>query len=418
MAFEWLLITIVAPALMFPLVQPIVTAVVTTLVVSMMIAGGIFYGDSARLWQRAGSMRVPVLALSLCSLVGAYASAFPHLTVPKLCGIAFGVMVFRAVLLTGGTLQRGRMLILAYVVVGCAFVLSGVVISPSWPDKVKAIRAIALKIPALVPGLPGAESGVNANALGATTLFFLPLMLVLLGARSMRRTMGETVVYLSAGAVITTVLLLSQSRTAWLSGLLVVALVIALGVRTVRWVRLTVLALAIVAGVMIAIALWPAPAERPSLVTHFGGRALAWSLGLQAIREHPLTGVGLGAFKAIAPGMYPSATPIEVANAHNTFLQVALDTGLPGLLAYLALLGAATKMTSDCVYPRKGRDGLLSLGLWSSLLAVHLFGMTDAIALGAKVGVFFWWNLALIASLHALNVGRARDAVTAGQCEE
>ena len=48
----------------------------------------------------------------------------------------------------------------------------------------------------------------------------------------------------------------------------------------------------------------------------------------------------------------------------------------------------------------------LALGLLGNLVAVHLFGMTDAIVLGAKVGLFLWWTLGLVAALH-LGVTRA-----------
>jgi hypothetical protein len=55
--------------------------------------------------------------------------------------------------------------------------------------------------------------------------------------------------------------------------------------------------------------------------------------------------------------------------------------------------------------------GLLAVGLWGNLLAVHVFGLTDAIALGAKVGLFFWVDLGLIAALHACVVAD-RDTVS------
>jgi putative inorganic carbon (HCO3(-)) transporter len=81
------------------------------------------------------------------------------------------------------------------------------------------------------------------------------------------------------------------------------------------------------------------------------------------------------------------------------FLQTALDVGLPGLIAYLALLLVATALCWR-LYRHGGKvEASLAVGLWASLAATHLFGLTDAIALGAKVGVFLWWNLALIGAL-------------------
>jgi putative inorganic carbon (HCO3(-)) transporter len=44
------------------------------------------------------------------------------------------------------------------------------------------------------------------------------------------------------------------------------------------------------------------------------------------------------------PILYPFFTvppDTDIAHAHNIFLQTALDLGIPGLVAYLALLGSA-----------------------------------------------------------------------------
>ncbi len=43
----------------------------------------------------------------------------------------------------------------------------------------------------------------------------------------------------------------------------------------------------------------------------------------------------------------------------------------------------------------------LTLGLGGGLLAHLLYGLTDAVALGAKPGVLLWMLLGLIAGLHA-----------------
>jgi O-antigen ligase len=75
-------------------------------------------------------------------------------------------------------------------------------------------------------------------------------------------------------------------------------------------------------------------------------RLLAWSAGLQMIREHPLVGVGLGNFKPLMgqymdPGMrfdlLPDAAEFR-SIAHNGYIGVAAELGLPALLVYLAIL--------------------------------------------------------------------------------
>ena len=46
---------------------------------------------------------------------------------------------------------------------------------------------------------------------------------------------------------------------------------------------------------------------------------------------------------------------------------------------------------------------LLALGVLGGLLAHFLFGITDAVALGAKPGFLFWWLLAMAFGLYDQN---------------
>jgi len=96
----------------------------------------------------------------------------------------------------------------------------------------------------------------------------------------------------------------------------------------------------------------------------------------------------------------------DVAHAHNEFLQAALDLGLPGLIAFLALYIGAFWMLfkiwwlapySTLDTPQSLR--FLVLGLGGGLFAHMVYGMTDAVALGAKPGLLFWMLLGLIAAL-------------------
>jgi putative inorganic carbon (HCO3(-)) transporter len=91
---------------------------------------------------------------------------------------------------------------------------------------------------------------------------------------------------------------------------------------------------------------------------------------------------------------------VDIAHAHNIFLQTALDLGLPGLCAYLALLGVAL---ANCVHIAGGTSPVrrdVALALAANIAAVHLFGLTDAVPLGAKVGLLFWFTLGLLAALY------------------
>ena len=49
---------------------------------------------------------------------------------------------------------------------------------------------------------------------------------------------------------------------------------------------------------------------------------------------------------------------------------------------------------------RRPRFRALSLGLLTGLVALHVFGLADALALGSKPGIVFWFALGLLAVMN------------------
>jgi len=66
-------------------------------------------------------------------------------------------------------------------------------------------------------------------------------------------------------------------------------------------------------------------------------RTAAWEGGLHMVVRHPLLGVGLGNFKPLVLE-YETGTFKEQSLAHNTYLEIAAELGIPALLLFLALL--------------------------------------------------------------------------------
>ncbi len=130
-------------------------------------------------------------------------------------------------------------------------------------------------------------------------------------------------------------------------------------------------------------------------------RVEIWSRALYGVQDFPFTGCGLGAFRRVVPVLYPLFTvppDTDIGHAHNIFLQTALDLGIPGLVAYLAISGIALALCWR-VAQRGGEGRALALGLAGGLVALHVYGLTDALALGSKPAVAFWYALGLVAAL-------------------
>jgi putative inorganic carbon (HCO3(-)) transporter len=102
-----------------------------------------------------------------------------------------------------------------------------------------------------------------------------------------------------------------------------------------------------------------------------------------------------------------------VPHAHNNFLQVGVDLGIPGLVAYVGLLAAFTLCAWRVHRSTRTRSTrLLVAGLFSGMLAHQVFGVMDAITLGAKPGFLLWIILGLVAALYGLEVRQRASPIS------
>jgi putative inorganic carbon (HCO3(-)) transporter len=88
----------------------------------------------------------------------------------------------------------------------------------------------------------------------------------------------------------------------------------------------------------------------------------------------------------------------DFAHAHNVFLQVALDVGIPGLIAYVALLLVSGIIAWQLIKRDRSLQDV-SAGLLASLVAFHIFGLTDALAIGSRSSVLLWGIFGLLAAM-------------------
>jgi O-antigen ligase len=65
-----------------------------------------------------------------------------------------------------------------------------------------------------------------------------------------------------------------------------------------------------------------------------------WRAGLHMIEQNPLTGIGLGKFKLVVTQYEGDDVDLEKI-AHNTYIEVAAEMGIPSLLVFLGILFSA-----------------------------------------------------------------------------
>jgi putative inorganic carbon (HCO3(-)) transporter len=141
-------------------------------------------------------------------------------------------------------------------------------------------------------------------------------------------------------------------------------------------------------------------------VESFSGRTKTWERAYYAIRDFPLTGMGMNNFPEVISTFYPLIdfrNASDITHAHNHFLIIGTDLGLPGIIAYAALmLGLGRILWRSWRRAAEPGDKILVVGFGASLLAFELFGLFDGIGLGEKPTIFFWFLLGMTGSLFEL----------------
>lgn len=145
-------------------------------------------------------------------------------------------------------------------------------------------------------------------------------------------------------------------------------------------------------------------------------RIEVWARAVDMVHDFPFTGIGMGTFEQVVNPLLPYFVPGTVSgipHAHNLFLQVAIDLGLPGLVAWLGLLvvvcTAAFRVyqwgRAEAHYSERRREadnvGALMMavgaGILGSQVALAVHGMVDAATWGTRPAFVVWgvWGLAM-----------------------
>lgn len=352
---------------------------------------------------------IPLLVILVMVLITTVWKANPLHGLPKIAGLLLGVGLFYAVTAVLKTEKLIKIATILFLCGGVLFSLLGVL--GMFTFKVKYLTLL-MKLKEWLPrihfNLPGAEEGFHPNAVGGTLVLIIPLFLILLFTYLWKKARGNVLasnkrrlpqLFLLAGSAITLgVLLLTQSRGAWLG--LLLACVIGFFLFLLK--KKVFLVVFLVGMLLFAFVIAPSLLENDQvrLTTRQAEGTLffriqLWNVVLPMIHENPLVGIGLNEFR------YHYEVKRELSHPHNKLLLLAVELGLPGLIAYLALLGCVGVAVVR-IWKKPGNDwlSLAVLGLGCGQLAHFIFEMTDAVPLGAKVNVFFWLSLALVMAIY------------------
>jgi putative inorganic carbon (HCO3(-)) transporter len=359
-------------------------------------------------WLAAGRLSAPtpadwgVVLLALTLPVTLWATALPQTTLPQVLRLLGGMALFYAIVNWAQTNSRLRLLVWGMLAVGLGLALLAV-FGVDWETGGFPLLPAALyeRLRALL------SDTANPNVMAGYLALILPLGLAWL-TFAWRSTgwlprFGLALAILAMAGI----LFLTRSRGAWLAcGAALVALV---ALRW-RWGWLLVPLALLSAGLVVyafGLARVMDVVTTGGAISGIEGRVEIWSRAIYMIQDFPFTGIGMGSFMRVADLLYPFflAEPGTIDHAHNLFLQVAVDLGLPGLIAWLSVFGVVA-LSAWRVYRlgRRVQNGwvaALGAGLLASQLALAVHGLTDAVTWGmVRPAPLVWalWGLAAAAA--------------------
>ena len=402
-------VPLLLPAFWFPFRWPLATFLALPVLPLLWV---VRWRATGRLVLRSGS-EWPLVAVLITTCIATIPVFDAALAAPKVLGIALGAAALVAL---QNAAARRSVLDPALVALACLTIGLSLVglIGSEWPtsQKIPVLDPVLRLLPAVLRGIVPhtTAGGINPNELAGDLALLLPVLPArIIVANKCGLGRPQYLLFWAATLLGSLVLMATQSRGA-LIGSGVGLIVLFLSARNVTWrdrkqVTVTLLAFGVLLGVIGIVAV--VATFRGSLaggvdsarsLDSFSGRIELWARSLQMLHDFALTGIGPGQFDPVLHLLYPIDLVTRdqfVPHAHNLYLAYAVELGVPGVIAFGTLVFVVLK---NCVRAQEHPDPLVSssgLGLFSGLIAFLIFGLTDAIAPGARGGLVLWILLGL-----------------------
>lgn len=267
------------------------------------------------------------------------------------------------------------------------------------------IEAVVYENPRRVCGTFG-----NPNVAGGVVSGFLALACAMIWAFPKRAQKVFAIMCFVVGCI---ALISTSSRASW-SGFLAAFLAFIFMAFWRGWVQRRTLMWMLIATVIIGLSFYPLIYDR--LTLDDGGSAesrpkmarLAWNV----IRAHPWLGVGTNNYALVAADYYTSDVGylgyVIYSSVHNKYLLMWAETGLFGLLFYIAFLLAPLFEVHYHLRTGDRFRALVGLGLGCALASMSVQMFAEHFSLRTSM-LFVWILVALVTSLRNLESIRSES---------
>jgi len=234
------------------------------------------------------------------------------------------------------------------------------------------------------------------NDLAAYLVLALPICMGYFLASLRKRDLWKRSILLFLGvSVMISNLIFSFTRGAW------IAVFFALIVLAAFYEKRLLLALILFLLVSPFVMPQSVKARFATIIHHqqgfMGDRPYWWRTSLEMIKEHPLTGIGPGRFEDEYAIRQPEGSVEIPQHAHNTFLNIAAEMGLPALLSLLWLcIQLLLVLRSQKLWKSENPwDAGFTMGGISALASFFVYSLVDN-CFHRRTLLFFWFLIGLL----------------------
>jgi O-antigen ligase len=149
--------------------------------------------------------------------------------------------------------------------------------------------------------------------------------------------------------------------------------------------------------------------------TEEAGRMQIWSRGIGYMLDNPVFGVGAQNFQSAEGMLSPFAHRQQLGlgvrwnAAHNSFVQVGAELGLPGLILFLCIITSAFRFLARARRVGGGTQGAHHTQLSQALTAALIGFVVGAFFLSLAYSEMFYALIALAVGFAKVTVGSAQE---------
>jgi O-antigen ligase len=207
-----------------------------------------------------------------------------------------------------------------------------------------------------------------------------------LKAMVQRRSFLKFVLCLCISVVLFVALIFSRSRMGILAASASILIMFGFAVISRRQGKASLVFFAVFAVLSLGLAIWIGPGPIVSRFENVGqeyssldqSRLSIWRDAVKLIERHPVFGTGLGTFPVAFTSVQTAFLGQFVNHAHNDYLELASDVGVPAaLMLFATFVFILARATRVFLRAAGNFDRAIALGCVGSIVAILLHSLTD-----------------------------------------